>query len=456
MYIENLIIQRLRSIENAEIEFNTLGKSAANYPNINVILGENGAGKTTVLRAIALAALGPLLSSSAGYVSEGMVRVTKGKKGKKPVLAKDAFVTAKIRTTLNLRVALGRSTTKRASDEQNLKMHTRIRALGTAERLEWQVQPKLHAESLEKLLFSDRNPEFFIVAYGATRRVEASARVDENARIKSRLRRYERVANLFEEHVALMPLSFWLPELERTHRSRYLQIYKLINELLPKNCQMQKTSTETQNGIEHLFEMNGVPLPFRMLSDGFRAYIGWVGDMLFHACRGIESRTNLRDLTGVVLIDEIDLHLHPEWQRTVLPTLGAALPNVQFIVTTHSALVVGSLQAENLFMLIEENEGTVVKRLPERVHGRSADQILLSPYFGLDSTRAVDTSKRLNSLARAAVHGNRQAATQYLKLLEADLTSEERDDSSQPMQSVPGRVPKTTARKVTTKRKVRA
>lgn len=263
------------------------------------------------------------------------------------------------------------------------------------------VSPRDIENTVEFLQFNEDNPAFFIVGYGASRSVEASARVDESARKKSRLRRYERVASLFEEHVTLMPLSYWLPEYAKSNKGRYTQVINLINDLLPLNCQIQKTVQENEN----LFEMNGIVLPFRALSDGFRAYIGWIGDMLFHVCQGVATGLKLREMRGVVMVDEIDLHLHPEWQKVVVPTLAKALPNVQFIFTTHSPLVVGSLMSQNLFLLSQEEGSTLIKRLPEHVRGKSSEQILLSPYFGLDSTRAESTSTKLNELARSAFPG---------------------------------------------------
>ena len=147
--------------------------------------------------------------------------------------------------------------------------------------------------------------------------------------------------------------------------------------------------------------------------------------MLFHLCMGAVSGTKLVDTRGLVLLDEIDLHLHPEWQRVVLPTLSRALPNMQFVVTTHSPLVVGSLQAENLYSLVEEEGATVIKRLPEQVQGRSSEQILLSPYFGLPSTRAEPVSDKLQALAQAAVGGDAHASMQYLRLLSGGMKRED-------------------------------
>lgn len=450
MFIQRLEIENLRSIQATSLDFNAAGgEGTLEYPNVNVLLGGNGLGKTSVLRATALSILGPLLSSSSGFVSEGMVR--------RPPRLRNFFVNSSAR----LKPALVKAQVNTGASEpliyarlrfpNELVMQTEIRSLGTAERLDWKLDPPKFAKALESIQFRDDDPNFFIVGYGATRRVESSSRVDESARIKSRLRRYERVAGLFEDHLALIPLSYWLPDFMKENKGRYAQIINLINELLPGACRILSAPVLTPNGREHMFVMHGVALPFRLLSDGYKAYIGWIGDMLFHICMSIGSGKRLREISGIVLVDEIDLHLHPEWQRIVVPTLAKALPNIQFIVTTHSPLVVGSLEAANLFVLVEENHSTVIKRLPEGVRGRSAEQILLSPYFGLDSTRAAGTAEQLSSLAKQAVSGNKKASIEYLELLANQQLDDDHNPESLPPEEIAPRK-KAAARKKATGR----
>lgn len=422
MHIKQLKINNLRSFESATLDFNLpeLQPPSLQYPNVNVLLGDNGLGKTSVLRSVAMAILSPLLSSSSGFVPEGFIR-------RPPEAPIDGMITMHIPEPATLEALVISTYEETALKNQawslpvQFEIQTEISPMGSAERLRWKMQPKDAAESIEQIQFDDDNPAFFVVGYSATRRVEASIRVDESARTKSRLARYERVASLFEDHLALMPLSYWLPTFEKTNKGRYTQVINLINELLPPSCQIQKKATQTLFGHEHLFRMNDVILPFRALSDGFKGYIGWIGDMLFHVCRSVGTGLKLREMRGVVMVDEIDLHLHPEWQKVVVPTLAKALPNVQFIFTTHSPLVVGSLSSQNLFVLEQENDATVVKRLPEHVQGKSSEQILLSPYFGLESTRSESTASKLTSLARSAVAGDPEASMQYLQVLAKGL-----------------------------------
>ena len=420
MYIQRLKIEHLRSFESVELALNVPGAPDLAFPNVNVMLGDNGLGKTSVLRAAALSTLGPVLSSSSGYVPESLVRRPPGmQRASQATLAK--LPSAVIAADVVLDPSELPSYVERPRALEHLRLTTTVAQLGTAERLAWTCDPVAEVGAVEHLQFDESSTAFFMVGYGATRRVESSVRVDESARVKSRLRRYERISSLFEEHLGLIPLSYWLPAFAKQNRGRYKQVVDLINDLLPADCRMESEPRNTDAGEEHLFLMRGVALPFRALSDGFRAYLGWIGDMIFHVTRGVGSGLKLRDLKGVVLLDEIDLHLHPEWQRVVVPTLARALPQVQFILTTHSPLVVGSLEAGNLFVLAEEDRSTVVKVLPERVHGRNAEQILLSPYFGLDSTRSADVSDRLNVLMSDAVNGDAMASMRYLELLSKGL-----------------------------------
>jgi predicted ATP-binding protein involved in virulence len=98
-------------------------------------------------------------------------------------------------------------------------------------------------------------------------------------------------------------------------------------------------------------EKDGSPLYLDQLSDGERRLILLVGDV---ARRMAILNPHLDDPTsspGVLLADEIDLHLHPGWQRRVMPALRAAFPGVQLIVTTHSPQVLASVPSEAVVMM---------------------------------------------------------------------------------------------------------
>lgn len=97
-------------------------------------------------------------------------------------------------------------------------------------------------------------------------------------------------------------------------------------------------------------------MPVTLLSDGVRAMVALVADIAFRCVRlnGFLGRRAVTETPGIVLIDEVDLHLHPAWQQQVLSALRRAFPRLQFIVSTHSPQVLSSVQADCIRLLTED------------------------------------------------------------------------------------------------------
>lgn len=101
---------------------------------------------------------------------------------------------------------------------------------------------------------------------------------------------------------------------------------------------------------------NGVRLNAEQLSDGEKIYLALIGD-LCHRLSILNPSGNAADGDGIVLIDEIDLHLHPQWQSEIAVKLADAFPNIQFILTTHSPHVLNSVPTQSIRII--EQDGTV-------------------------------------------------------------------------------------------------
>ncbi len=97
-------------------------------------------------------------------------------------------------------------------------------------------------------------------------------------------------------------------------------------------------------------------LQFRQLSDGYRNIIGMVADIAYRCIKLNPhlGKNAVKETPGIVLIDELDLHLHPNWQRRIVDDLKNTFPNIQFIATTHSPFIIQSLRAEELRILDED------------------------------------------------------------------------------------------------------
>jgi hypothetical protein len=358
------------------------------FNNVNVLLGNNGAGKTSILRAVALGALAPVLQAS-GFRPVGYVR----------------------RTGAVLPGNVARVELAGVADEVGIALDgpliANIVARGTQEILTPFSFPPVAQENL----FNDEWSGFFVLGYGATRRVEAQESYDPVARLKSRGRRFVRVGSLFEEHFSIPPLGAWFREASPEVR---LAVSALVDELVPGSTRLLP---ELHDG-DVAFEHRGTRLGFHQLSDGYRSYLGWLTDLLGECSRFVGAK--LASAHGIVLIDEVDLHLHPRWQRCVLPLLAKHLPNLQFIVTTHSPIVAGTVSSQNLWVIDwpENVPAPVLRRPTEEVWGLSAEQILTSPAFGLATTR---NEAMVEQLREAETRGDSRRFTRLVSLGGAGL-----------------------------------
>ena len=119
---------------------------------------------------------------------------------------------------------------------------------------------------------------------------------------------------------------------------------------------------------------------------------------------------------GIVLVDQIDLHLHPRWQREIRDFLIEHFPNVQFVATAHSPLMAQTALGSNLAVLKQEGDHVIIENDPVVVQDWRLDQVLTSELFGLPSARPPDVEKlllerdRLLSKRKRTKNGNLKLA----------------------------------------------
>ena len=174
-----------------------------------------------------------------------------------------------------------------------------------------------------------------------------------------------------------------------------------------------------------VFAYRNIELPFSALSDGYRGHLGWIGDMLCRLNDVAPLPMKLTDVPGVVLVDEIDAHLHPAWQQEIIGALAKTFPKLQFIFTTHSPLITGTLERANINVVSRSGQGFPKVSPPEKeMYGLSADQILLTDLFKLDSTRDQDFQKKLTILKLDAAKGDVVANATYMSMATNGIAAE--------------------------------
>lgn len=159
-------------------------------------------------------------------------------------------------------------------------------------------------------------------------------------------------------------------------------------------------------------------LKVSQLSDGIRNMLALVADIAYRCVKLNPhlGREAVRTTTGIVLIDEVDMHLHPAWQQTVLPDLRKAFPAIQFIVSTHSPQVLTTVPAECIRILASERDErsgqqrTVIQRVHQQTEGLASSDVM-AEVMGIDPIPDIEWARKLS---------------QYKALIEQDL--QENDD----------------------------
>jgi len=157
-----------------------------------------------------------------------------------------------------------------------------------------------------------------------------------------------------------------------------------------------KNLTVRRNPLRMEVEKSGEKLTVNQLSDGERCLMAMVGDMARRMAIANPMLANPLEGKGVVLIDEIDLHLHPQWQRMVIPRMIKLFPNCQFLISTHSPHIITHVQPENLFLLSMTEQGLEALR-PTESYGKTVERVL-EDLMGLETTRPIAVQSALREM----------------------------------------------------------
>ena len=171
---------------------------------------------------------------------------------------------------------------------------------------------------------------------------------------------------LFFHDKKLVNIEEWLMQLdyaaskEPAAKERLEKIKTLIcGNIFPEILDVKFESKDFKNYV--LFKTLDKWCKYDQLGFGYQSMLSWVVDLGKRLFEKYPNSENPFNESAVVLVDEIDLHLHPEWQRKVISTVSRVFPNIQFIVTTHSPLVIQSMENVNLYVLRRDGEKIVAE-----------------------------------------------------------------------------------------------
>lgn len=388
MWVEEVILDNIKCFEKQNLR---LGSTKSPYPWIT-LLGENGTGKSTFLQALALLLAGPegakqLLTRPIGWSKDqaksGKMTVRlhqsphdPGQYGGNKKERKVFQYTFHITGTETIRI------NNKVYTEPVIIEDTNSRAL-----------PWLRENAL-----LPKGKGWFAAGYGAFRRLTRESKIIVPS-LQTPLR-YTNFYTQFREDQALEAFESWMVYLDYRISKSNDELakkqkdwgVKAINKLLPKGNSFHSID----NNASIWFDVGGTKVSTVSLSDGFRSILALSGDLVWRLIEAFPESKNPLEEEGVVLIDELDIHLHPAWQRTIAGILREIFPKIQFVMATHSPLVAaGAGQDAVTYRFYKKKETTIVEQI-KNIHTKSVDQILQSDAFGLVSAFSDATQKRID------------------------------------------------------------
>ena len=155
---------------------------------------------------------------------------------------------------------------------------------------------------------------------------------------------------------------------------------------------------EDEDGLFPQFETPDGPVPLNVLSQGTQSLIQWLARLLINMTEYYDYPEDLEERSGVLIIDEIDAHLHPSWQRRIIPALTGHFPNLQIFCSTHSPLMLAGLKAGQVQLLDRDEDGKVtVSRNEQDIVAWSADEILRG-FLDVPSPTDLETVRNIEQL----------------------------------------------------------
>lgn len=409
MYIQKIKIENIRGFDEVDLD---LTRPDGSYAGWTVIAGRNGSGKTTFLRAVALsvAAVSTALTLDESY-SDGWVRQG----------AKSASVKAKIQRSSGDRVKKGAISTSFPE------------SFWTG--LEWEPDREPELEPLIKLNqngqraapllgpCAEKPTGWFMAGYGSFRRI--AGETVSAQRLMRGPARLARLVTLFREDASLAECVGWLQQIDyRSKESRpeatdaealKQGVLRILRDgLLPDEAKIERIDSD---GL--WVRRGGVLLVHTQISDGYKTITALVLDILksLHAAFGqleiVEQAGVPRvEHRGVILIDEVDAHLHVSWQKRIGFWLKEHFPNIQFIVTTHSPYICQAADPNGIIRLAVAGDSQPMGIVPEDVYNivvnGSADDAVMTVLFGRErpySDNAEELREELSKLESRFIQG---------------------------------------------------
>jgi hypothetical protein len=338
-YLAAVHIKSFKGINDCYIDFNALSHERnSRYAPCTMLLGENAAGKSSILQAISLATMAPMSRRGAGVLIKNLIPVT--------------------------------------------EFRSRVREEALSVRVEFRDGSFTEMTLRDNRLRVEGGSKGPFLGYGA-RRFFISGKYNGSKTSRNR--------TLFDEGASLQDPSLWLVNAKQ---EKFEAVARALQSLLT----LPSDQYIVRDKGDIYIKRPDKNIPIGYLSDGYKTIFALSMDIMREV---LETHESLEYAQAIVFIDEIENHLHPSWKKKLMVSLRAAMPRVQFISSTHDPLCLRGMKDGEVRVLYrtENDDVEVLHDLPP-ISTLRIEQILTSEYFGLASTEDDEQISAANILAR--------------------------------------------------------
>ncbi len=398
IYIRNIEIRDIKTFGDANLNFE---RPDGTLPHWTLILGDNSIGKSTILQSIVW--MKPILPNRNDAVGQ-----TIDIKKVEPAINDEENETL-IHLVRRDRKAPGEFSRISATFMTG-KGITKKKTSGALQTCISGIGIKVSKDNSKlddvDIVFKTKSEKFFLTndvlmfAYGASRTL--GKQNISNAGLEDTLSAFiEDRTELYDAEEVLHTINYGALGARKGEKIRYTAFLATVKSMLvsimpdfenikdieistPRLSDGRMKSQEILITTKH-----GNKIPFYDFSLGYQSVMSWVLDLSWRLFSKFPTSVNPLAEPAIVIIDELDLHLHPIWQRQIMSNLAQHFPNVQFIATAHSPLMVQAAVEENYAVLQFNEEGVYIENEVEGIDGWRVDQILTSDFFNLKTSRGI-------------------------------------------------------------------
>jgi predicted ATP-binding protein involved in virulence len=425
MRIDRLEIKNFKKFSDYTLEL---------HPQFTLLVGDNGTGKTTLLDALAVAA-GVWLVNSPDTTLNNSRRNILPSEIRLEAIAFDSII-----QLIELKPV--QITATGVLDGRSVQWLRQIKSNGSRTSNTGAKAALEIISSLFQQVAAGAKIWLPIVAYyGAGRAWLPSNQRDPKAIATKAARRWDAFYDCFEERIRIADIQNWFQKEAIASVNRQGRVrpgYKVV-ELAILNCIPNADAIWFEpNILELVVSIDRQPQPFSNLSAGQKMMVALVADIAIKIVtqnasfltensddNGGNLPLVLQQTSGLVLIDEIDVHLHPKWQHQVVNDLTRTFPSIQFVCTSHSPLIIGEVEASRIRILEGDSEthASLTATIPTAAYGLDANRVLDELMGATDRNRAV--AERLHTLFELIDTEDFAAARQTIATLSDKLGESE-------------------------------